>query len=73
MTGLPRPARPHPVTGAWMPGDDVGARRFHTFDRPVALDGGATLYASNTTGRELTPADKLVVSFFDPSAHLPGF
>jgi homoserine O-acetyltransferase len=44
MTGLPRPARPHPVTGAWMPGDPVGARRFHTFDRPVALDGGATLH-----------------------------
>ena len=43
MTGLPRPARPHPVTGAWMPGHPVGARRFHTFDRPLALDGGATL------------------------------
>ena len=40
---------------------------------PVILDGGATLYASNTTGRELTPADKMVVSFFDPSAHLPGW
>ncbi len=44
MAGLPRPGRPHPVTGAWKSGDPVGARRFHTFDRPVAFDGGATLH-----------------------------
>jgi homoserine O-acetyltransferase/O-succinyltransferase len=43
MTGLPRPGRPHPVTGAWMPGQPAGARQFFTFDRPFALEGGATL------------------------------
>ena len=43
MTGLPRPGRPHPVTGAWMPGHPAGSRRFFTFDRPFALEGGATL------------------------------
>jgi len=38
--------RPHPATGAWMPGDPVGNRRFLTFaaDRPFALDGGITLH-----------------------------
>lgn len=37
--------RPHPATGAWMPGDPVGARKFHTFaaDRPFVLDNGTTL------------------------------
>ena len=36
---------PVPVTGAWMPGDPVGSRRFFTFatDRRFALDSGATL------------------------------
>ena len=36
----------HPATGAWMPGDPVGHRRFFTFpaDRPFALDGGVTLH-----------------------------
>ena len=32
-----------PASGAWMPGDPVGFRRFFTMDRPMALDGGATL------------------------------
>ncbi len=36
----------HPVTGAWMPGDPEGRRRFFTFpaDRPFALDGGRVLH-----------------------------
>ena len=36
---------PLPVTGAWMPGDPVGHRKFFTIpaERPVALDGGALL------------------------------
>jgi len=36
---------PFPVTGAWLPGDPPGQRRFHTFatDRRFALDSGATL------------------------------
>ena len=36
---------PHPATGAWMPGDPVGQRRFFTFaqDRPFALEAGVTL------------------------------
>ncbi len=32
-----------PVTGAWRPGDDPGARQFTTLDRPVALEGGGVL------------------------------
>jgi len=38
--------QPHPVTGAWMPGDPVGRRKIFTFpaDRPFALDGGTTLH-----------------------------
>ncbi|MEY2973694.1 MAG: homoserine O-acetyltransferase [Actinomycetota bacterium] len=34
-----------PVSGAWMPGDPVGRRRFFTFaeDRPFALDSGSVL------------------------------
>ncbi|MFT3854151.1 MAG: homoserine O-acetyltransferase [Ilumatobacteraceae bacterium] len=44
-TGLPADQF-HPATGAWMPGDPVGHRRFHTFpaERPFALDGGATMH-----------------------------
>jgi homoserine O-acetyltransferase len=36
---------PHPVTGAWMPGDPLGDRRLYTFatDRRFALDSGATM------------------------------
>jgi homoserine O-acetyltransferase len=49
--------RPHPATGAWMPGHPVGSRQFHTFaaDRPFALDAGVTLHgvtlAYETWGR----------------------
>ncbi len=32
-----------PVTGAWQPGDPVGARKFHTLPRPLALEGGGVL------------------------------
>ncbi len=38
-----RPGRPHPATGAWMPGDSVGQRQFFTFERPMALDAGITM------------------------------
>ena len=36
---------PLPVSGAWRPGDPVGNRKFLRIaaDRPIALDGGATL------------------------------
>ena len=32
-------------TGAWLPGDDPGHRRFHTFatEHPFAVDSGAVL------------------------------
>ena len=49
--------RPHPATGAWMPGDPPGARKFYEFaaDRPFALDGGVTMHgvtlAYETWGR----------------------
>ncbi len=38
--------RPHPVTGAWMPGHPSGRRHFYQFpvDRPFALDHGGTLH-----------------------------
>ena len=32
-----------PVTGAWRPGDPVGARKFFTLPRPLALEGGGVL------------------------------
>lgn len=38
-----RAGRPHPATGAWMPGDPVGSRRFFEFPRPMALDAGSTM------------------------------
>ncbi len=43
MNGYVPPARPHPATGAWMPSHPAGSRRFFSFDRPFALEGGATL------------------------------
>ena len=42
MVGIQRTPT-HPATGAWMPGHAVGSRRFHTLDRPLALDGAVTL------------------------------
>lgn len=32
-----------PVTGAWQPGDPVGARQFIDLARPLALEGGDVL------------------------------
>lgn len=32
-----------PVTGAWRPGDPVGARKFLALPRPLALEGGGVL------------------------------
>ena len=32
-----------PVTGAWQPGDDPGARQFLQLERPLALEGGGQL------------------------------
>ena len=52
-----RPGRPHPVTGAWMPGQPSGDRQFLTFaaDRPFALDCGIVMHgvtiAYETWGR----------------------
>ena len=52
-----RSARSHPVTGAWVPGQPLGARQLYYFapDRPFALDGGTTLHgvqlAYETWGR----------------------
>ena len=40
---IARPGRPHPATGAWMPGQPVGSRQFFTFPRPMALDAGSTM------------------------------
>lgn len=42
-------ALPYPASGAWMLGDPVGHRQFHTFatERPFSLEGGASL--SNVT------------------------
>ena len=36
---------PFPATGAWLPGDPAGNRRFHTFatSRPFVLEGGGQL------------------------------
>ncbi|MCB0981409.1 MAG: homoserine O-acetyltransferase [Acidimicrobiaceae bacterium] len=50
MTGPARPGRPHPATGAFMPGHPSGSRRFFTMpaDRPFALDGGTTLVGVTT-------------------------
>jgi homoserine O-acetyltransferase/O-succinyltransferase len=33
----------HPATGAWLPGDPPGHRKFFVLNRPIALDGGSTL------------------------------
>jgi homoserine O-acetyltransferase len=40
---------PYPATGAWMPADNPGHRKFHRFavDRPFSLEGGGSL--SNVT------------------------
>ncbi|MFT7473101.1 MAG: homoserine O-acetyltransferase [Verrucomicrobiales bacterium] len=32
-----------PASGAWKPGDPVGARQFYTLPRPLALEGGGVL------------------------------
>ena len=55
------------VTGAWMPGDPPGQRRFFTFatDRGFALDGGAALtdvtLAYETWGSSTPTADNAVL------------
>lgn len=38
-------SEPYPASGAWFPGDPVGARRFFSFakDRPFSLEGGGSL------------------------------
>ena len=32
-----------PVSGAWQPGDPIGARQFFTLSRPLAVEGGGVL------------------------------
>ncbi len=50
MAGPIRPVRPHPASGAFMPGQPSGSRRFFTIpaERPFALDGGTTLRGVTT-------------------------
>ena len=40
------PSKSYPASGAWMPGDPVGERHFHTFakERPFMLEGGGHLH-----------------------------
>jgi homoserine O-acetyltransferase len=67
--GGPRRAHPStfPVTGAWRPGDPVGARRFLALptDRPFALEGGGLLIgaevAYETWGRLSPERDNAVL------------
>ena len=67
MTGYQPPVRPHPATGAWMPGDPPGSRRFLTIpaDRPIALEGGVMLrgvtVAYETWGTLNAAADNAVL------------
>jgi homoserine O-acetyltransferase/O-succinyltransferase len=65
MPGYIPPSRPHPVTGAWMPGHPVGSRKFFDLPRPLALDGGATLFpvtlAYETWGRLNADASNAVL------------
>lgn len=66
MSGPPARA-PYPVTGAWMPGDPVGQRRFVRIatDRPLALDGGRSLrdvdIAYETWGRLSDARDNAIL------------
>lgn len=56
-----------PATGAWMPGDPSGSRRFFRFpaDRPFALDHGVTLHevtiAYETWGQLAPAADNAIL------------
>ena len=54
-----------PVTGAWMPGDPTGARKFHTLPRPLALEGGGVLnevtLAYETWGTLTPEADNAIL------------
>ncbi len=67
MTGQSRPGRPHPATGAWMPGHPSGTRKFLEIPvgRPFALDGGQVLHgvtvAYETWGTLAPKADNAIL------------
>ena len=69
-----------PVTGAWLEGDPVGDRRFHslTAERPFALEGGGVLHeatiAYETWGELNEAADNavLVCHALTGDAHASG-
>ena len=80
MAATPRGRAPYPVSGAWMPGDPVGQRRFLHFatDRPFALDGGGQLrdvtIAYETWGRlnESCSNAILITHAWTGDAHVSG-
>ncbi len=69
---------PLPVTGAWMPGDAPGPRRFFGLGRPLALDGGGVLdevaLAYETWGRLADDASNalLVCHAWTGDSHAAG-
>lgn len=73
-------SRDMPVTGAWLEGDPVGDRKFHslTADRPFALEGGGILHdaqlAYETWGELNAEADNavLVCHALTGDAHASG-
>ena len=67
-----------PVSGAWTPGDPVGARQFHELTRPLALEGGGVLHdvtlAYETWGSLNDAADNaiLVCHALTGDSHVTG-
>lgn len=67
-----------PVTGAWRPGDQPGARQFVDLERPLALEGGAVLdqvtiaYESWGTLSETADNAVLICHALTGDAHVTG-